>query len=113
MLYTKTIKQWIAFFVLVVFAFSITPQKNIHDFVAKHIDPTNCKVHINLPVEQVEHATVHCSYDQLVASAPFIEYAIAPKLILPTPVLVQNERKVIFHKGELISLFDPRGPPTI
>lgn len=113
MLYTKTIKQLIAFFVLVVFAFSITPQRNIHDFVAKHVDPTNCKVHINLPVEQVEHAAVHCSYDQLVVTAPFIDYAFANALTIPIPVCIQNEKKVLFQKGSPIALFDTRGPPTI
>jgi hypothetical protein len=40
MLQHKTIRQIIALAMLVVFAFSITPQKNIHDFVAKHVDPT-------------------------------------------------------------------------
>ncbi|MFM1970206.1 MAG: hypothetical protein RL731_28, partial [Bacteroidota bacterium] len=36
----QTIKQLLALAVLVVFAFSITPQKTIHDFVAPHKDPT-------------------------------------------------------------------------
>jgi len=41
----QTIKQLLALAMLVVFAFSITPQKTIHDFVAPHKDPTKCYVH--------------------------------------------------------------------
>lgn len=54
MLQHKTFKQFLALAMLVVFAFSITPQKSIHDLVAKHIDPNSCKVHKDLPIEQIE-----------------------------------------------------------
>ena len=53
MLYQKTIRKFIALAMLVVFAFSITPQKSIHDLVAKHSDKVKCDVHKNLPIEQV------------------------------------------------------------
>ena len=57
MLFKKTIRQVIALAMLVVFAFSITPQKNIHDFVAKHVDPTACSVHVNLATSKSLTAT--------------------------------------------------------
>ena len=113
MLFTKTIKQFVALVMLVVFAFSITPQKNIHDFVAKHVDPTSCSVHVNLPIEQVEHATIHCSYDQLVATSPFIQYSFELYLITPTTQTVKNETIVSFIPIRSISHFDSRGPPII
>ena len=113
MLFKKTIRQVIALAMLVVFAFSITPQKNIHDFVAKHVDPTACSVHVNLPIEQVEHATVHCSYDQLVATSPFIQYCFELYLITPTTQSVKNEAIVSFFASSRISQFDSHGPPII
>ena len=113
MLQHKTIRQIIALAMLVVFAFSITPQKNIHDFVAKHVDPTACSVHVNLPIERVEHATVHCSYDQLVATSPFIQYSFALFLNPPATLSVINEATVSFIDSSTISQFDSRGPPII
>ena len=113
MLFSKTIRQFIALAMLVVFAFSITPQKNIHDFVAKHVDPTSCSVHVNLPIEQVEHATIHCSYDQLVATSPFIQYSFELFLITPTTQTVKNEATFSFIPSSSISNFDSRGPPIL
>jgi len=55
MLYQKTIRQILAVVMLLVFAFSITSQKTIHDLVAKHSDKVKCDVHKNLPIEQVEN----------------------------------------------------------
>ena len=74
MLYQKTIRKFIALAMLVVFAFSITPQKSIHDLVAKHIDPTSCSVHKDLPIEQIEKAELHCTFDFQVATTPFVAY---------------------------------------
>ena len=109
----KTVQKSIALFLLVVFAFSITPQKNIHDFVAKHIDPTSCKVHVNLPIEQVEHSTVHCSYDQLVVTAPFEYKAIAISISSPSFSIEQKLDNVLFRLSNTRSIFDTRGPPVI
>ncbi|MFY7978811.1 MAG: hypothetical protein ACOVON_02115, partial [Sediminibacterium sp.] len=62
MLFTKTIRQLIALAMLVVFAFSITPQQVVHDLVAKHLDPAVCAVHKDVPVDQVEKAKLDCTF---------------------------------------------------
>jgi hypothetical protein len=113
MLFTKTIKQFVALAMLVVFAFSITPQKNIHDFVAKHVDPTSCNVHVNLPIDQVENASIHCSFDQLVATSPFVHYSFEIALTLPETVIVENGAGISFIESNTLSHFDSRGPPII
>ena len=113
MIYHQTIKKFLASFMLVVFAFSITPQKNIHDFVAKHSDPTSCKVHNNLPIEQVEHASIHCSYDQLVASSPFVHYNFEIVLTTPQLAVVKNDTPISYIAKTDLSHFDSRGPPII
>ncbi len=113
MLYSKTIRQIIASIMLVVFAFSITPQKNIHDAVAKHIDRTICKVHLNLPIDQVENSSIHCSFDQLVVTAPFVDYNFSVQLITPSIVAVKNAVAITYLASSLITQFDSRGPPVI
>jgi len=98
---------------LLVFAFSITPQQNIHDFVAKHVDPTSCRVHKNLPIDQVENSSIHCSFDQLVATSPFVHYNFEIALIIPELVIVKNDTPISFIASNSLSHFDSRGPPII
>jgi hypothetical protein len=113
MLQHRTIRSFLASFLLVVFAFSITPQKNIHDFVAKHVDPVSCKVHKNSPIEQVEHANFHCSYDQLIATSPFVEYNFEIIVTTPEKVIVKNDASTPSFASVTLAHFDSRGPPII
>jgi len=113
MLYNKTIRSILASFMLLVFAFSITPQQNIHDFVAKHVDPTSCRVHKNLPIDQVENSSIHCSFDQLVATSPFVHYNFEIALTIPELDIVKNETSISFIASNSLSHFDSRGPPII
>jgi len=113
MLFNKTFKQFLALAMLVVFAFSITPQKSIHDLVAKHIDPNSCSVHKDLPIEQIEKAELHCTFDFQVATTPFVYYDFS---IILQPPLVAQTRNVIFviaPIAHLAIISDSRGPPTI
>lgn len=108
---TQTIKQLLALAMLVVFAFSITPQKTIHDFVAGHADPTKCEVHIKAPIEQVENAQLHCTFDFQVATTPFVSYHFA--IIVPTPFVAkaQNDtyKETQIYKVRISK--ESRGPP--
>ena len=113
MLYQKTIRKFIALAMLVVFAFSITPQQSIHDLVAKHIDPTSCSVHKNLPIEQIEKADLHCTFDFQVATTPFVTYDFS--VILQPPFVAQS-RNIFFIAApisQLAIISDSRGPPSI
>ncbi len=112
MLQHKTFKQFLALAMLVVFAFSITPQKSIHDLVAKHIDPTSCSVHKDLPIEQIEKSELHCTFDFQVATTPFVEYDFS--IVIATPVVAQP-RNAIFVAAPITQLAivsDSRGPPA-
>lgn len=113
MLQNRFIRSFLASFMLVVFAFSITPQKNIHDFVAKHIDPTTCSVHVNLPIEQLENTSIHCSFDQLVATSPFVHYNFEIVLTAPAVAIIKNETGIWRKESTSLSHFDSRGPPII
>ena len=113
MLYQKPIRKFIALVMLVVFAFSITPQKSIHDVVAKHSDPTKCSVHKDAPIDQVENASIHCSYDNLVVASPYVEFDFSINIELPPQI---KREKTIFFSFDISTLpnsFESRGPPVI
>ena len=113
MLQHKTFKQFLALAMLVVFAFSITPQKSIHDLVSKHIDPNSCSVHKDVPIEQVETAALHCTFDFQVATTPFVDYDFS---IVVKSLELAQARNTIFIAAPIaqhVIVSDSRGPPAI
>jgi hypothetical protein len=112
MLYQKTIRQILAAFMLIVFVFSITSQKTIHDLVAKHTDKVKCDVHKNLPIEQVENASIHCSHDNLVVASPFLDFNFSIELALPVASIATNTHLLSFYFYNNNYSLDSRGPPA-
>ena len=113
MLFNKSFKQFLALAMLVVFAFSITPQKSIHDLVARHIDPNSCSVHKDLPIEQIEKTELHCTFDFQVATTPFVDYdfsIVVKSLALAQARNAQFEDKTITQH---VIVSDSRGPPAV
>ena len=113
MLYHKTIRFFISLIMLVVFAFSITSQKTIHDLVAKHSDQEKCNIHKSLPIEQVEKSTIHCSHYNLVVASAFTDFSFEIILIHPIIAIVRNTPLVAFNFLEQNTSLDSRGPPAI
>ena len=113
MLFNKIFKQFLALAMLVVFAFSITPQKSIHDLVAKHIDPNSCSVHKDLPIEQIENAALHCSYDFQVATTPFVDYDFSIEIAIPIVAKARNAQFLAAPIAQVAIISDSRGPPAI
>ena len=113
MLFNKTFKQFLALAMLVVFAFSITPQKSIHDLVAKHIDPNSCSVHKDLPIEQIENAALHCSYDFQVATTPFVDYDFSIEIVTPIVAKARNAQFLAAPIAQVAIISDSRGTPAI
>lgn len=113
MLFTKTIRQLIALAMLVVFAFSITPQQIIHDAVAKHLDPTICEVHKDVPVDQVENTKLHCSFDFQVATAPFVYYDFTIQINAPEPIETQYAYYTAGPAVQALQKNTNRGPPSL
>ena len=106
-----TIKQLLALAMLVVFAFSITPQKTIHDFVAPHTDPTKCDVHIKAPIEQVEKNQLHCTFDFQVATTPFVNYNFTIDIPVQLVARAQNNFYKETQNHTFLRSADSRGPP--
>jgi hypothetical protein len=112
MLYQKTIRQILAVVMLLVFAFSITPQKSIHDLVAKHIDPNSCSVHKDLPIEQIKKTELHCTFDFQVATTPFVDYDFSIEIATPIVAKARNTNYVAATIEKYAIVADSRGPPT-
>ena len=112
MLPHKTFKQFLALAMLVVFAFSITPQKSIHDLVAKHIDPNSCSVHKDLPIEQIEKTELHCTFDFQVATTLFVDYDFSIEIATPFIAQARNAQFEDKTISQHAILSDSRGPPA-
>jgi hypothetical protein len=108
----KNSSSLLALIMLVVFALSITPQKFIHDLVANHVDPPKCLVHKDLPIEQIENTSLHCTIDFQVATTPFVVYDFS--IEVPSPLLARA--KNVLYLGARITplsiVSDTRGPPA-
>ena len=97
---------------LVIFAFSITPQKSIHDIVAKHTDPTKCNVHKDIPFAQVEKSSIHCSYDNFVATSPFVEFSFTLHIAPLKGSTIFDTAIIPFLYSYTQFSFESRGPPS-
>ena len=113
MLFTKTIKQLVALAMLVVFAFSITPQQIVHDVVAKHMDPTFCAVHKDVPVDQVENDKLHCTFDFQVATAPFVYYDFSIQITALEPAAAHYAFYLAATASAALQKNSNRGPPSL
>jgi hypothetical protein len=113
MLFTKTIRQLVALAMLVVFAFSITPQQVVHDIVAKHMDPTFCAVHKDVPVDQVENDKLHCTFDFQVATAPFVYYDFSIQIPALDPTEAQYAFYIAVAASAALQKNSNRGPPSL
>jgi len=112
MLYNQTIRKIIALLMLVVFAFSITSQKAVHDLVAKHKDQVQCNVHKSVPIDQVEKSSIHCAYDNLVVASPFANFSFTAQLQYPVPAQMRNTVLIHFYFSSPLYTLESRGPPA-
>ncbi len=104
------IRQLLAGFLLLVFAFSITPKKFLHDAIANHKD----KIAVAASADtQLSHAGFICKCDNLVAESPFTD-DIVPFNFTPALVFsVQKDTRLYHLYTSDYFFFELRGPPAI
>lgn len=106
-----TIKRFFAFAMLVLFTFSITPKRYLHDLFAGHTDIVNIE---NTGDETcIGKSTFNCDCNTLVATSPFIDDADEsvidfPKLYPPFFAAYTNPLL-----GTTYSFTELRGPPAL
>ena len=105
------IRKSLAGFLLVVFAFGITPKRTLHNLVANHKDGKVASVHSEAAA--LSKASFNCQIDNLISESPFVSEKI---VLVQTPVPFAADHTVLqlpcFHSSEDYS-FGLRGPPML
>lgn len=103
-------KQFIAAVLLIIFLFSITPKKLLHDAIATHKDKTIIAATDNSL--QISHTAFTCKADNLVAESPFTEQDNSFEF---SALSIFSEEQSIapyhFYSSDYF-FFELRGPPT-
>lgn len=102
---------------LLLFAFSITPKKSIHDLVANHHDTRIVTYDASndfasTDTKQIHQSGINCKCDQLIVESPF---SCATQSVSFLVEVFQNE---VYQKPSHVSFSAPilqiglRGPPS-
>jgi hypothetical protein len=107
-----SIQRFIAGFLLVVFAFGISPKRSWHNLVANHKDGKPGAVAHNHQGSGVSKAAFNCQCDNLISESPFVATTVLPQ----TSSLTHHEpffagKPVVPYTAAHFS-FSLRGPPV-
>jgi hypothetical protein len=105
------IKKTVAAFLLIVFAFSITPTIVLHNWLANHTD--TCKKATDTKAPQIGKQTFNCHCDNLVAESPFTETQIFTS---PSPIQIFEVAATVDIaqlKSSPTIFYSLRGPPVV
>ncbi len=104
------IRQLLAGVLLLVFSFSITPKKFLHDAIANHKD----KLIVASPGndKQVTHTGFVCKCDNLVAESPFTNNVQLFDIAAVHVFSVQQSSPLYHFYSSPVFLFQLRGPPS-
>jgi len=107
------IRRLQAGFILMLFAFSITPKKFLHDLVANHRDARYVSIKSLDGKDQLGNAGYHCPCDQLVAQTPFVyQTVVFERIVFSVPAVYQRAPIVALHTP-LPAFSFLRGPPAL
>lgn len=111
MLHKKHILKLVTGFILIVFAFSITPRKVWHDLLANHKDLSASNYQISKKGDQIHKTVINCNCDQLVVESAFVVrssiYSIEVSIIEIDLIVIRDS----FSYYSSIDNFGLRGPP--
>jgi hypothetical protein len=103
------IRKILAAFMLIMFAFSITPKLLLHDLIANHRDtPLKNSTDKNA---RIDVAGFNCSCDNLVVESPFVEDVISAGTAVPIFYAQHNESVINRINSVSQFYFRLRGPP--
>jgi hypothetical protein len=97
---------------LVLFTFSITPKKLLHDILATHTDAKPGTFLSNTHTAQIHKSGINCQLDQLIVESPFLEIEVHALVLMPIPKNDFYQTRVCF--SFFLPLIDNslRGPPN-
>jgi hypothetical protein len=105
------ILKFITGFILVVFAFSITPKKVWHDLLANHKDLSTRNYQIGKRGDQVHKTVINCNCDQLVVESAFVNKASFFSIDIAIVEIDYLVKPYTFSFNSSIYNFGLRGPP--
>ena len=106
------IRQLLAGFLLILFAFSITPRQTLHDWLANHVD----REHPHCSYGDVTHYGVygfHCDTDNLVAESPFTHQVVLFEFRQPAVFAARPGFAPHHYYAATHFFFSLRGPPAV
>lgn len=109
---TDSIQKRLAFFLLVVFAVSITPKVFFHEALAHHKDGVACQ-HPDEKLPCIHRPAYHCAFDDLVVTAPYLATRAEAVVVCPVYFIpyVSLKQPNILTTHCLHT--EGRGPPAI
>jgi hypothetical protein len=104
------IRQILAGFLLLVFSFSITPKKFLHDAFANHKDKAAIVTSGDTP--QLSNTGFICKCDNLVAESPFTDEIVYFDFTPVQLFSVQKDATLYHFYSSAFFFFELRGPPA-
>jgi hypothetical protein len=108
----SVIQKVIAVVLLLVFTISVTPGHLFHDVLTSHSDEQVCRDQ-DKSVPHFHNPTFHCSFDELVITAPFLGDVFPPVIQQPPFVISHNTSVPGYHFSTTFRHTESRGPPLI
>ncbi len=98
---------------LVLFAFSVTPKKILHDLVATHTDyRTEHLYSSSTQKEQVHQSFINCKCEQLIVQSVFLSTISKYEIVEITGRLSFYQKRYSFSFNAIPENRGLRGPPT-
>ncbi|MBB1286732.1 hypothetical protein HRH25_20295 [Flavisolibacter sp. BT320] len=104
------IQKAIAVLLLVVFAITVTPGHLFHDALTTHTDEQVCRDQ-DKSLPHFHNPTYHCSFDELVITAPFLGDVFHPEVQQPSFEISQPVYFLQFQFPSTFRYTESRGPP--
>lgn len=106
----KFIRSFTAAFMLILFAFSVTPTIVLHNWFANHKDAVQKLPDNNQ--DQLAKQVFNCHCDNIVAESPFTKPAVNFQFAAIQIFSLQQETKIVRLPSSTHFHFSLRGPPT-
>jgi hypothetical protein len=103
----------LAGFLLVIFAFGITPKRTLHNLVATHKDGSESAAAVNDHDVTLSKATFNCKCDNLISESPFVTQAHSFYISLDIAFPAYCSDIITVHYSSAHFSFGLRGPPVV
>ncbi len=111
MIKSLLIKKIVAVFILIVFAFSITPVIVLHNWLANHTD--TYKKSGDTKAQQLGKQTFNCHCDNIVAESPFTEPETFKRLPSIQFFSLASTVDIVQPPSSPHVFYSLRGPPVV